>query len=446
MSKNNNDNHNDNHNDGMVDVDKIKTELLEKYSNLKPIDRKRKLIIPELPEILKEFSFCIDGQNELNVSSQMYSQMRLCNSDDIDEQSFKNGDITFKCLVPLIGTENLFDGAYASSSANFTEQYIIPKYEGTFDIKVISTQQLNSITLEIMNYNFVFDMGTSISVDNNQYIYSFLKFKDLSYVLPPNGFFNYVINIDKDIEANVTMKNILLDTDIREQIIWHPTVFSIKNNKITKYQHSENQEIQQWIYISMHHAFKLDLLADKYKYIDNTEIEQISELIKKNKMYAREQNMKLRMLNGPCKVTNIIKVTDKSAKYYKPCLQLYFDDLSLDELLKKDSRYTIDNNHFVQLDGKDVSFTHTNCFGSPVEISIVNHILSIGILKGSKPIELTTISYPLYVLNICHSQNKIIINLLDGSQLIFCEDDTTDNMKYKLSYKENDIDVILYEF
>lgn len=434
-------------NDGNIDVDKIKAELLEKYSNLKPIDLKRKLIVPELPETLKEFSFCMDGQKELNVSSQMYSQMRLCNSDDISEQSFKNCDITFKCLLPIIAIGNLFDGAYASSSANFTEQYIIPKYEGTFDIKVVSKQQLNRITLEIINYNFAFDVGTLISVDDDQYTYSFLKFKDLSYVLPPNGFFNYVINIDKDIDATVTMKNILLDTDIREQIIWHPTVFSIKNNKIVKYEYNENQENQQWIYMSMHHALQLDLLDDKYKYIDsNYEIGQISEFIKETKIHAREQNIKKHMLNGPCKITKIIKVIDKSAKYYKPCLQFYFDDLSLDDLIQKDSRYTIDDNHFVQLDGKDVSFTYTNCFGNPVEMSIVNHSWSIGILKGIKPIELTNISYPLYVLNICHSHNKIIINLLDGSQLIFYEDDTIDNIKYKLSYKENDIDVILYEF
>ena len=432
---------NDNHNDGNINVDKIKAELLEKYSNLKPIDQKRKLIVPELPETLKEFSFCIDSQNELNISSQMYSQMRLCNSDDISEQSFKNCDITFKCLLPIIAIGNLFDGAYASSSANFTKQYVIPKYEGTFDIKVVSKQQLNCITLEISNYNFAFDVGTLISVDDNQYTYSFLKFKDLSYVLPPNGFFNYVINIDKDIDATVTMKNILLDTDIREQIIWHPTVFSIEK------ENNENQENQQWIYMSINNVLQLDLLDDKYKYIDsNYEIGQISEFIKETKIHAREQNIKKNMLNGPCKITKIIKVIDKSAKYYKPCLQFYFDDLSLDELITKDSRYTIDNNHFVQFDGKDVSFTHTNCFGNRVEMSIVNHSWSIGMLKGIKPIELTNISYPLYVLNICHSHNQIIINLLDGSQLIFCEDDTTDNIKYKLSYKENDIDVILYEF
>lgn len=425
--------------EGIDYADQLKEKILEKYSGLDKVDPNRILIKPAIPETIKEFMSYISSSHETIIPSYMFSQLRLLDTDDIIQSiatTLPTGfNTSHKCLLSLITSDDRFDGTYSTESNSFTGTFKIPKYfEGMFDIQIVTSQQLNSVTLQVNLYGddgITIDNGSLVQTDGDKYTYSFLRFKDLNCVLPNLMCNYYMIKIDPTIEAVVKIKHICLDTEMRSQI-------AIKSTPILPIMHSNNQ---QWLAFPPFFSIYIDLSTNTYKQLGsmNDPAQSISEFINNGKRQKREEN--IRNVAGPCIITKIAKAT-KSSFGESIALQLYMENLSLTQLVTKYPNYTIDDNHFVQLDGVDVSYEHFNHHSPDMEISFGDYGHSIGIIQGVDPINLTNILYPLYVLSIVCGTNEFIINLLDGTKITFSKD----NKIYNVTYYDNDESSTLYEF
>ena len=377
--------------------DELQQKILEKYSKFEPVDPDRILALTPVPEIISEFILYSICPSEVISSSYMYSQLQLL---DVDELIQNNDDSTIsKCLIALVAT-NKFDGTYATESGTFTGGLArISGFDGAFDITVTSKQPLTSVKLQINadgGEYVVIDNGTLVSSSDNEYVYSFLRFKDLSCVLPAITCRSYSIEIDKDTEqvASFTVRKIYINGELRDQLI-HNTVII-----------PTSPDDKHWVAFPSVMVVYFDLTNNTFKQIGsiNDKEQSISEFIEKGKKYKRQSQ--IHNIVGPCIITKMNKAIKEGIS-----LQLYFEKLPLSDLVQKDSRYTISDNHFVQLNDVDVSYA--NFTNNELELTVNSY----GIIQGTDPVPLTAFTYPLYVLNIMFNENRVKINLLDGQTI-----------------------------
>lgn len=402
--------------------EELQQKILEKYSEFEPVDPDRILTLPSVPEIISEFILYTTCPSQVVSSSYMYSQLQLL---DVDELIQTDDSTISKCLIALIAT-NKFDGTYATESGTFVEGVArLSGFDGAFDITVTSKHPLTSVKLQINadgGEHVVIDNGTLVSSDN-QYVYSFIRFKDLSFVLPAIACRSYSIEIESEtdsdlgsLDASYTIRQIYLSCELRDQIIHNTIVIPI-------------YPFDRWVAFPSIIVVYFDLVKNTFKQIGSIDDREqsISEFIEKGKKYKRQT--KINNIVGPCIITKMNKAIKEGIS-----LQLFLEKLSLSDLVQKDSRYTISDNHFVQLNDVDVSYDHFNENCPNLELTVNSY----GIIQGTDPVPLTAFTYPLYALNIMFNDNRVKINLLDGQTITLS--------KYNRMYTISSTDKPLYKF
>ena len=395
------------------DIQKLRNQIMEKYPDFEPVVNDRILQTPHVPDSITEFlSHSLNNIN-VRIPSYMYSQLQLLDCDELERMQ----DTNFAhCLFNLIAVENKFDGSYTTLSGTFTGRSAnLQGFDGIYYIQVTTKQKLSKCILQIHADGYetvIIDYGTLVSSNNDEYVYSFLQFKDTDCVLPGVPLRKYSIEIDENVEASFTSKEIYLSYPIRKQFI-----NGIQVIPITPFDNKHFVAFPSVMVITF------DLEKNTYRQVGsiNNREESISQFIENGRRVMRQN--KIKNITGPCTITKINKSTDNCS--FTGCgisLQLYKEKLELTDLISKYPQYTLDNN-FIMLDDKDVSYENFNDLCPNSELTVSNLGYGIGIIRGIDPVPLTEFDFPMDVLNIRHGEKGIEINLLNGQQILFYKND-----------------------